>query len=99
MMDVSLKLELDDRKLFIILNIYNGVIIMAYESCACKIFSTKSKSDLVAGHYYCHALYRRMKRNPNDGYKYTLDEVRAEHSCLVRCMKKNDMEHDSPLKE
>lgn len=70
---------------------------MAYEPCACKIFSTRIKSDLVAGHYYCHALFNRMKRRPNQDYKYTLEEVRAEHACLVRCMKKNGMEHDSPL--
>lgn len=70
---------------------------MAYEPCACNIFSTRSRSDLVAGHYYCHALYNRMKRRPNQDYKYTLEEVRTEHACLVRCMKKNGMEHDSPL--
>jgi hypothetical protein len=70
---------------------------MAYEPCACKIFSTKSLSDLVAGHYYCHALYRRMKRNPKGDFKFTLEEVRREHSCLVKCLKKNGKEHDSPL--
>ena len=70
---------------------------MVYEGCACKIFDTSTRQNLIAGHRYCHALYNRMKRNPHGKYKYTLEEVREEHSCLVKCLKKNGYEHNTPL--
>lgn len=70
---------------------------MTYEPCTCKIYSCKTLKDLIAAHWYCHALYNQMKRNPDGDYKYTLAEVRAEHARIVRCLKKNGYEHNSPL--
>ena len=71
--------------------------MMAYQPCKCKIFDTSIRQNLIAGHRYCHALYNRMKKNPKGDFKYTLAEVREEHACLVKCLKKNGFKHETPL--
>ena len=68
-----------------------------FQPCKCKIYDCSSVQNLVAGHRYCHALWNLMRRNPKGDFKYTLAEVRAEHACLVRCLKKNGYKHESPL--
>lgn len=68
-----------------------------FKSCKLRIYDASSRANLIAGHYYCHSLWNKMKSNPDGDYEYTQEEVRAEHARIVQCLKKNDYEHDSPL--
>lgn len=67
---------------------------MAFEGCECKIYDCSTRDNLVAGHYYCHNLWKSAKKGESE---YTKSQVREEHRRIVKCMKKNGMEHDSPL--
>lgn len=74
----------------------------SYESCddSGGIYSTQSQQDLVAGHRYCHGYWNDLTSSKDtDDYKYDKSDIREEHARLVRCMKKNDMEHNSPLED
>lgn len=68
-----------------------------FQPCRCLIYDCSTRANLIAGHYYCHSLWNKMKSNPNADYKYTKTEVRAEHARIVKCLKKNGYEHDSQL--
>ncbi len=55
--------------------------------------NTRSNKELLNGHAILHAWWNNPSRT-----NWTKSQIKAEHSRLVRIMKKRRIKHNSPLK-